>query len=186
MLFRKLIPPVPPPTQHATRIQKGRPHNTPTQSSKPQLHSTPIQHSKPQPHSIPNQPPKTTPPPAPSPNIFHNNQTLTIHWNTYAPAPSANHHSSKRSSPSIGISQATTHLLYHIPFRPTHKIHTGITYQTSSTLFPQSFHTHHQRKPKLTHHLKSNNQITKTTLSNTTQPRQSQTQPSSLQFTSQR
>ena len=108
-------------------------------------------------------------------------------------APSANHHSPKRSSP-LPKPQATTHLPYHIPSRPTHKTQTGITYQTSCTLAPQSLHTYHQHKPTFMHHANNNNQMTETTLTNTThhtttrtpfQQHTSQTQPNFLQITTQ-
>ena len=69
------------------------------------------------------------------PNTHH------ILKHTYKTAQSDNHHSSKRSSV-LPTLQATTHLPYHIPPRPTHKTHTIITYQTSPILvhliFPYS------------------------------------------------
>ena len=48
------------------------------------------------------------------PNIHHRLK------HTYTPAPSANHHLSKRSSP-LPTPQATSHLPYNIPSRPTFK-----------------------------------------------------------------
>ena len=91
---------------------------------------------------------------------------------TYRSTPSDNHHPSKRSSPLslpslILTPQITTHLPYHIPSRPTHKTHTGTTHKL---LAPKASHTHHYHKPTLMHHAKNNNQMTKTTLTNTTQP----------------
>ena len=91
---------------------------------------------------------------------------------TYRSTPSDNHHLFKRSSLSpspLLTPQTTAHLPYHIPPWPTHKTH---THQTSSALSPQASHTQHQHKPTLMHHPKDNKQMTKTTLTNTTQPPQ--------------
>ena len=64
-----------------------------------------------------------------------------------------------------------------MPSRPTHKTHTDVTYQTTSTLAPQSSHTHRQDKPIVMYHANSNNQMTKTTThNNTTQPPQHSSQ----------
>ena len=123
-------------------------------------------------------------------------QSITHHTlkHTYSPAPSTKHHSPKHSLPlpsSLPTPQATTHLPYDIPSRPTHKANTGITYQTSSTLAPQSPHTHHQHKPTHMRHAKKNNQMTKTTITNSPTPHTyitfpqhtSQAQPNFLQTT---
>ena len=105
------------------------------------------------------------------PNIHH---TLK---HTYRSTLSNNHHPFKRislspSSSSLLTHQTTDHLPYHIPSRLTHRTHTDTTPQPASALAPQASHTHHQHKPTLMHHAKDNNQITKTTLTNTTQPPQ--------------
>ena len=103
---------------------------------------------------------------------YQTNTTLRWNTHTYLHHQIKNHRSSKRSSPSPSLlltPHTTTHLPYHIPSPPTHKTHTGITYQSSSTLAPQSSHTCHQHKSTFMDHTKKGNHITKTTLTNTTQ-----------------